>query len=55
LLDEPDANLDLCGVRCVVQVVRELAGNRMVALAAHTSEVMDAADVWISLGSGPER
>jgi ABC-type multidrug transport system fused ATPase/permease subunit len=61
LLDEPDANLDAGGVALVAELVRELAADHMVAVAAHTREVVAAADQVIDLEpkgaalSGPPR
>ncbi|MDP9034029.1 MAG: ATP-binding cassette domain-containing protein [Myxococcota bacterium] len=49
LLDEPDANLDAAGVQCVIRIVREIATGGMVAFAAHTRELLDAADGVVPL------
>lgn len=50
LLDEPDANLDRDGVDLVMRLVREMkAQGKMVAIAAHSSELVDVADVKLEL------
>jgi ATP-binding cassette subfamily C protein CydCD len=49
LLDEPDANLDAAGVRMVSDIVRELAATKMVALVAHTDDVLALADTLVTL------
>jgi ATP-binding cassette subfamily C protein CydCD len=49
LLDEPDANLDAAGIRIVSELVRELAATKMVALVAHTEDVLALADTLVSL------
>ena len=40
LLDEPDANLDAAGVHLLAGLIRELAQTKMIALAAHTPELV---------------
>ena len=53
LLDEPDANLDRAGVRFLAATVRELAAEgRMVAIAAHTDEIVALGDIVVSLERG---
>ncbi len=51
LLDEPDANLDRAGVVLVGEIVRELvADGKMVAVAAHTEELMSIPGTRVTLG-----
>ncbi len=50
LLDEPDANLDAAGIRLVAELVREMAREKMVAVVAHTEELLGVADVVLRLG-----
>lgn len=50
LLDEPDANLDAAGIRRVAELVRELAPGRLVIVAAHTRELVAAADDSAEVG-----
>ncbi|MGA7123417.1 MAG: ABC transporter ATP-binding protein [Polyangiaceae bacterium] len=52
VLDEPDANLDRAGILLVASLVRELATTKMVVLAAHTPELLDAADRIVILERG---
>ncbi len=52
LLDEPDANLDRAGIALIADLVRELSRDRMVALAAHTRELLDVADRVVLLDRG---
>lgn len=52
LLDEPDANLDRAGVAMVARMIRELAREHMVVFAAHTRELIDAADRVVVLEGG---
>jgi ABC-type multidrug transport system fused ATPase/permease subunit len=52
VLDEPDANLDRAGITLVAELVRELAVTKMVVIAAHTPELLDAADQVIVLERG---
>jgi ATP-binding cassette subfamily C protein CydD len=50
LLDEPDANLDRPGIALVGEIVRDLiARGRMVAVAAHTSELDSIPGTRVSL------
>src|SRR5260370_39807716 len=49
LLDEPDANLDAQGITLVAQLVRELARDHMVAMAAHTPELIRQGDIRVEL------
>ena len=44
LLDEPDASLDADGVRRLAALLRELAPARLIAVVAHSSVLLDAAD-----------
>ena len=50
LLDEPDANLDAAGIDLVAAIVRSLAQSHMVAVAAHTAQLVAAADHVVTLG-----
>jgi ABC-type transport system involved in cytochrome bd biosynthesis fused ATPase/permease subunit len=52
LLDEPDANLDDDGVRAVTELVRELARDNMVLVAAHSPALLAAADRVVKLEAG---
>jgi ABC-type transport system involved in cytochrome bd biosynthesis fused ATPase/permease subunit len=52
ILDEPDANLDTRGIALVAGLVRELATTGVVVLAAHTPQLIDAADHVIALERG---
>jgi ABC-type transport system involved in cytochrome bd biosynthesis fused ATPase/permease subunit len=52
LLDEPDANLDRAGIALVADVVRELAADRTIILAAHTPELLEIADRVVTLDAG---
>ncbi len=53
LLDEPDANLDAEGVALVAELLRELARKgKIVVVAAHTPEVIAAADRVVHLEGG---
>jgi ATP-binding cassette subfamily C protein CydD len=52
LLDEPDANLDADGIALVARLVRELAPERMVAVAAHTPELVRQGDLRVELAEG---
>lgn len=50
LLDEPDANLDRAGIALVGELVRDLvARGRMVAVAAHTTELASVPGTRLSL------
>jgi ABC-type multidrug transport system fused ATPase/permease subunit len=53
VLDEPDANLDAQGVSLVVELLGELrATGKLILVAAHTREVLDAADRVVHLATG---
>jgi ATP-binding cassette subfamily C protein CydCD len=52
LLDEPEANLDQAGISLVAGIVRELAKEHMVMVAAHTPELLELADRVIVLDAG---
>jgi ABC-type transport system involved in cytochrome bd biosynthesis fused ATPase/permease subunit len=52
LLDEPDANLDRAGISLVANLVRELARDGMVALVAHSADLLEVADRVIVLDEG---
>lgn len=53
LLDEPDANLDAAGVKLVAKLLRELAdAGKIVVVAAHTPELLEAADRVVHLEGG---
>jgi ATP-binding cassette subfamily C protein CydD/ATP-binding cassette subfamily C protein CydCD len=53
ILDEPDANLDVQGVKWVADLIRELvADGKLVIVAAHTPEVIAAADRVVQLADG---
>jgi ABC-type multidrug transport system fused ATPase/permease subunit len=52
LLDEPDANLDAGGIRLVAELVRELSREKMIAVVAHSSELVAEGDVVLRLGTG---
>ena len=52
LLDEPDANLDRDGIALVAEIVRELARDRVVVLAAHTPELLSLAGRVVLLVEG---
>jgi ABC-type transport system involved in cytochrome bd biosynthesis fused ATPase/permease subunit len=52
LLDEPDAGLDFAGLGLVAGLCRELACTRMVLVAAHSQELLAAADRVILLEQG---
>ena len=52
VLDEPDANLDRRGIELVAGILRELAGERMVVFAAHSPELLEAADQVVLLERG---
>ena len=52
LLDEPDASLDADGVEHLVGLLREAAQTRMVAVVAHSSFLLAAADDRVVLASG---
>jgi ABC-type transport system involved in cytochrome bd biosynthesis fused ATPase/permease subunit len=52
LLDEPDANLDRAGTAMVAAVIRDLARTSMVALAAHSADLLEVADRVVLLDDG---
>ena len=53
VLDEPDANLDAQGVSWVVELLGELrASGKLILVAAHTREVLEAADRVVHLATG---
>jgi ABC-type transport system involved in cytochrome bd biosynthesis fused ATPase/permease subunit len=52
LVDEPEANLDREGIDLVVGIVRELARDHMVLVAAHAPELMEIADRVVVLEAG---
>jgi ATP-binding cassette subfamily C protein CydD len=52
LLDEPDANLDAEGITLVANLARELASDHMVAIAAHTRELVGRGDIRVELVDG---
>jgi ABC-type multidrug transport system fused ATPase/permease subunit len=49
VLDEPDANLDANGIEMVANLVRALSAKSTVIVAAHTPEVLEAADRVVTL------
>jgi ABC-type transport system involved in cytochrome bd biosynthesis fused ATPase/permease subunit len=52
LLDEPEANLDRAGIELVADLVRELARDHMVIVAAHTPELLGLAGHVVVLDAG---
>jgi ATP-binding cassette subfamily C protein CydCD len=52
VLDEPDANLDRSGIALVTAVLSELGRTRRVIVAAHTPDLLAAADAVIVLEGG---
>jgi ABC-type bacteriocin/lantibiotic exporter with double-glycine peptidase domain len=52
LFDEADANLDRRGIEMVVSILKELSKHSVVIVAAHTQEVIAAADVVVNLEKG---
>jgi ABC-type transport system involved in cytochrome bd biosynthesis fused ATPase/permease subunit len=52
LLDEPDANLDERSVECLALRLRELRGERSIAVAAHHPKLLACADDLVVLGGG---
>ncbi len=48
-LDEPDANLDAEGVAMLCALLRNVARDRVVVVAAHSADVVRAADVVVTL------
>jgi ABC-type multidrug transport system fused ATPase/permease subunit len=50
ILDEPDANLDAVGIQLVARLVARMKSEgKMVAIAAHTRELAEGADVVVDL------
>jgi ABC-type bacteriocin/lantibiotic exporter with double-glycine peptidase domain len=49
LLDEPDANLDAAGIRLVAELVREMAREKMIAVVAHSTELLADAELVVRL------
>jgi ABC-type multidrug transport system fused ATPase/permease subunit len=52
LLDEPDAGLDSAGLALITEICRELACDRLVLVAAHSQELLAAADRVVVLDEG---
>jgi ABC-type multidrug transport system fused ATPase/permease subunit len=52
ILDEPDANLDRDGIALVAGLVRDLRKSAMVAIAAHSPELLEVGDVRVALDDG---
>ncbi len=52
LLDEPDSGLDPAGLALVAELLRGLVRERMVLVAAHSRELLDAADRVVVLEEG---
>ncbi len=52
VLDEPDANLDRAGIALVVEIIRDLAKDRRILVAAHTPELLAAAERVVILHEG---
>jgi ABC-type multidrug transport system ATPase subunit len=52
LLDEPDAGLDSAGLALITRICRELARDRLVLVAAHSPELLAAADRVVVLDDG---
>ena len=52
ILDEPDANLDAEGIALVADIVRELAPHCMIAIAAHTEQLIAPGDRVVKLVTG---
>lgn len=51
VLDEPDANLDERSVECLAARLRELRGERAIAVAAHHPKLLACADHHVVLGA----
>ena len=52
LLDEPDANLDRDGVALMAKLIHELAQDSMIALVAHSADLLDVADRLLVMDGG---
>jgi len=52
VLDEPDANLDRAGISAVAGVLRDLAREHIVVIAAHTPDLLAVADRVVTLEAG---
>jgi ABC-type multidrug transport system fused ATPase/permease subunit len=52
VLDEPDANLDRAGIALVAELIRELASRGSVVFAAHSAELLQAAEFVVTLDGG---
>jgi len=52
VLDEPDANLDPAGIALVANLLRDLAREHVVVVAAHTPELLAVADRILTLQDG---
>jgi len=52
VFDEPDANLDHAGVLRVARILRDAARDRIVIVAAHTEELVGAAEKVVRLAEG---
>jgi ABC-type transport system involved in cytochrome bd biosynthesis fused ATPase/permease subunit len=50
LLDEPDANLDAAGIELVARIVRSLANERMIAVVAHSAQIVAVGDRVVTMG-----
>lgn len=51
IVDEPDANLDADGIRLVAAILRDLAATRMVAVIAHTDQLIALGDTLVRLSA----
>ena len=51
ILDEPDANLDADGIRLVAAILRDVAATRMVAVIAHTDQLLALGDTLVTLSA----
>jgi ABC-type transport system involved in cytochrome bd biosynthesis fused ATPase/permease subunit len=54
VLDEPDANLDHAGIQAVVRIVKELAPKKMIAVVAHTDDLVALPGTHLALNSAEE-
>lgn len=52
IFDEPDANLDIAGVARIVRILKDAARDRLVVVAAHTEELVGAANRVVRLTNG---